>query len=393
MVKAVLLENLLFTEDISSTQQEFSFLKADTNNLQQLLLSKDKNEKLPTYFTQLFLNALLTGLAIYYLMTHDKESQQHMSFHMKFWLTINLLLLSTQVILIPSNYGVLLLNNKYQEVKVQFKSIEQVSSVNQVGSANEDKKPLKLNNRPPMLVNTIRDQILEVEGIQFKYDLAASPEIFTDPDGDVLTYSATSDKPNIVRIEIDKNFLSVSPLQKGKTLIMLEAVDREGLKASTSFNINVEDEIIQWGSEVANPISQKILFAGEEPFICDLMAKPSVFKLLDKEPVHLTFQARSSSPNVASVNITGNKLTVQPISRGNTVITIAANDGLGRMITSEFSLIVMEQKLKWPVDNGLLLLYQSNNVFFLYSKLEKRIWYVRSEDIESMVYYGLDEVF
>ena len=387
MVKAVLLENLLFTEDISSAQPEFSFLKADTNNLQQLLLSKDKNEKLPTYFTQLFLNVLLTGLVLYYLMTHDKKNQQDMSFHMKFWLTINLLLLATQVILIPGNYGVLLLNNKYQEVKVQFKTSEHLVSVNEV------KKPLKLNNRPPKQENKIRDQILEVEGIQFKYNLEASPEVFTDPDGDTLTYSATSDKPNVVSIEMDKNFLTVSPLQIGKAIIKVEAFDSEGLKALTSFNINVEDEIIQWGSEVANPISQKTLFAGEEPFVRDLMAKPSVFKLLDKEPVHLTFQASSSMTDVASVNITGNKLTVQPISRGSTLITIAANDGYGRLVTSEFNLIVLEQKLKWPVDNGLLLLYQSNNVFFLYSKLEKRIWYVRSEDIESMVYYGLVEVF
>jgi len=387
MVKAVLLENLLFTEEISSIQQEFSFLKADTNNLQQLLLSKDRNEKLPTYFTQLFLNVLLTGLFLYYLMTHDKKSQQDRSFHMKFWMTINLLLLATQVILIPGNYGVLLLNNKYQEVKVQFKSSEQVVPV------LEDKKTLKLNNRPPKLVNTIRDQMLEVEGIPFKYDLEASPEVFTDPDGDVLTYSATSDKPNLVRIEIDKNFLSVSPLQKGKTLIMVEAIDREGLKASTSFNIEVEDDIIQWGAEVANPISQKTLFVGETPFIRDLMAEPSVFRLKDTEPGHLTFQAKSSMTNVAMVNITGNKLTVQPISRGITAIRIAANDGYGGQVTAEFNIVVLEQKLKWPVDNGLLLLYQSNNVFFLYSKLEKRIWYVRSEDIESMVYYGLDEVF
>lgn len=387
MVKAVLLENLLFTEEISTTPPEFSFLKADTNNLQQLLISKDKNEKLSTYFTQLFLNVLLTGLVLYYLMTHDKKSQQDRSFHMKFWMTINLLLLATQIILIPGNYGVLLLNNKYQEVKVQFKANDQVVPV------HDDEKPLKLKNLPPKLVNTIRDQILEVEGIQFKYDLEASPEVFTDPDGDVLTYSATSDKPNIVRIEIDKNFLSVSPLQKGQAIIMVEAVDSEGMKASTSFNINVEDDIVQWGAEVANPISQKTLFLGETPFIRDLMAEPSVFRLKDTEPGHLTFQARSSMTNVAMVDITGNKLTVQPISRGITAITITANDGYGGHVTSEFNLIVLEQKLKWPVDNGLLLLYQSNDVFFLYSKLEKRIWYVRSEDIESMVYYGLDEVF
>jgi hypothetical protein len=391
MVQAILVENLLFSQNTSSIQQKFTLLDTNANIdfLNQLLVSKDNKDRevLSRYFTILFLFTLLIGLVIRYLTLSGKENQSAMTFLLKICLGINFLLFATHVILLPGNYGVLLLSNKYQEVKIQFKSNDQEVSV------HEDKVSLKVMNRPPKPVNKIRDQRLEVEGIPFKCNLEASPEIFTDPDGDILTYSATSDKPDIAGIEIDKNFLTVSPLQKGKATVTVVAFDPEGLQESTSFNINVEDEILQWGSEVANPISQKNLVVGEIPFILDLMVEPSVFRLLDKDPVQLSFQASSSATEVARVNIKGRKLTVQPISRGSAVITIAANDGYGRLVTSEFNVIVMEQKLKWPVDNGLLLLYQSNDVFFLYSKLEKRIWYVRSEDIESMVYYGLAEVF
>ncbi len=118
-----------------------------------------------------------------------------------------------------------------------------------------------------------------------------------------------------------------------------------------------------------------------------------LFKLIDNEPVRLSFYASSSAPDIASVNIDQNILTVQPISKGSTVITVAANDGFGRIVTTGFNVNVMGQNLDWPVDDRLLLLYQSNDVFFLYSKLEKRIWYVPSDVIESMVYYGLVEIF
>jgi len=386
MVKAVSLENLLFTGDISSVTHEFTFLKANKENLQQLLLSKDKNEKLPTYYTQLFLNVMLTGLAIYYLMTHEKESQQHMSFHMKFWLTINLILLATQVILLPSNYGVLLLNKKYQEVKVQFISGKQTIV------PQEKNMSVEMKNQHPKLEIKIRDQHLEKDGPSFKYDLEASPKAFTDPDGDVLTYSVSSDKPNIVGSSVDHNMLTIYPLQKGKSSITVEARDSEGLKSSTNFNVDVVDDI-PWGSEKGTVIPSKTLIAGGEPFIRDLIEKPSAFILLDKDSVLLTFQASSSSNDVATVNISGNYLTVQPISRGNAVITVSANDGFGRMVTTQFTLTVLAQKLEWPLDERLVLLYQSNDVFYLYSKQEKRIWYVRSSDIESMVYYGLVEVF
>lgn len=424
MVQAVLVENLLFPEIItSSTQPEFIILNTDTQTLKQLLISKDTKDKeeLFSYFTQLFLITFLIGLVIRYLTFVDKGNQSAMNFHLKFWLVINFLLFATHVILLPGNYGVLLLNNKYQEVQVQFKEVEQKLShqdskvlalidhpakLNNIESIDaemqfndlkqkvppKDSMALDLNNNPPKFVNAIRNQQIELEGLPFKYDLEATPKVFVDPDGDDLTYSAKSDKPNIVRSDIDKNFLTISPVQKGKAFITVIAKDTEGKLDSTSFIVNIVDSFIPFVMETANQTSQITLEVGETTFVRDLIAEPSVFKLT-KEPPDITFQASSSSKDVAFINIIGNKLIVQPISKGNALITVTANDGFGRLITAKFNLTVLGKNLEWPQDNRLLLLYQSNNIFFLYSKREKRIWYVRSEDIESMVYYGLVELF
>lgn len=395
MVKAVLVENLLFSQNaistpqVSSTQTEFTFLKTTPDTLKQLILSSDKEDKdrLSKYFTQLFLMTITIGLMMRYLTFVGNENQLEMHFNMKFWLVINFLLFATQIFLLPGNYGVLLLNNKYQEVKVQFEPKEKKDTV------IEEKNLMEVNNRPPLPINKIRDQQIELNGLPFKFDIEASPKIFTDRDGDVLTYSVTTDKPTIIQCEIDNNFLIVSPLQKGKAQISVEAKDKAGITKSTSFFIEVKDEINSMGVTVDKIIPEITLVMGEKPYVQDLMAEPFVFKLLDNEPIRLSFRASSSMPVVADVKIDQNILTVHANSKGITEITIAANDGFGRIVSTSFKVNVMGQKLDWPVDDRLLLLYQSNDVFFLYSKLEKRIWYVPSDVIESMVYYGLVEIF
>ncbi len=278
MVKAVLVENLLFPENkspiqlISSTQTEMTFITTTPATLKQLILSNDQKDKdkLSKYFTQLFLSTLIIGLVMRYLTFAGNETQLEMPFNMKFWLVINFLLFATQIFLIPGNYGVLLLNNKYQEVKVQFKPKEKAETV------PEAENVVKIKNRPPVPVHKIRDQQFELNGVPFKYDLKASPNIFEDPDGDELTYTVTTDKPNVIHCEIVNNFLVVRPLQKGKAKVLVEAKDIAGTTSSTSFNIEIKDEIYSMGVTVDNRISETTLVTGEKPYVQDLMAEPLV---------------------------------------------------------------------------------------------------------------------
>jgi hypothetical protein len=256
MVKAVLVDNLLFSEINASVSEEFTFFIADTENLKQLILSR--SEKLPRYFTQLFLITLFIGLALQYIVSVKKEKQIALTFQMKFWFSINFLLFATHVILIPSNYGVLLLNNTYQEVKVQFNVMEQ----NEVQKETIDDS--NNENLPPVAVRIIRDQQLETFGSPFIYPLEASPKVFTYPDRHKLNYSAISGNPDIAKAEIDKNILKVSPLQTGEAMITVEARNDKGEKDAVSFTVYVEDEIETWGAEVSDSISPVILVVGEQ---------------------------------------------------------------------------------------------------------------------------------
>jgi len=388
MIRAISVENLLFSE-IEPASEEFTFINANENSLMLLLTSQDEkdNIKLGKYYTQLLLITIAVGLVLRYFTFLGKEDQSTMPFHTRFWLVINFLLFATQIFLLPGNYGVLLLNNKYHEVRVQFNSMDEKLS------AIEDKNIAIKHNGPTETKNKIRDQHLELSGTTFVYDLEASPKVFSNAEGSELNYVAKSDKPDIVLFQIDKNILLVQANQKGETTMTIEARNNEGAVEIISFKIIVEDEINKMGAQEANPIPPKTLVIGDEPFVKDLNSKPEVYRLLDSDPVQLSYQASSTAPEVATVDVENSVLTVKPISKGTSEIVITANDGYGHMTSSIFEVTVLGKTLEWPVDESLLLLYQSNDVFYLYSKQEKRIWHVRSEDIESMVFYGLVEVF
>jgi hypothetical protein len=89
-------------------------------------------------------------------------------------------------------------------------------------------------NRPPTVANTISNQVVQLGGASFTRDLN-SPAVFTDPDGDPLTYSVGSSAPSIATASIAGSTLTVAPLAAGNATIMIMASDGFGGTASTSF--------------------------------------------------------------------------------------------------------------------------------------------------------------
>ncbi|RIK80865.1 hypothetical protein DCC62_03030 [candidate division KSB1 bacterium] len=386
MSRATLVENLLFVEASPKAPDNFTFLAADDQSLTQLVLHQAEG-KLQKYFVQLFLLTLAIGLTLRYALSQDRENQKTATVAENLVLGLNLILFSTQIILLPINYGALLLNKRYQEAKIQFKEIapEQPSAPTSSSAAEK--------NLPPEPENPIRNQFLEIAGLPFEYDLNASPATFKDPDNDSLSYDAKSDAPKVALATVQAGMLKVSPLTKGSANITVYANDAAGEEAVTIFSVRVLDEIETWGAEVGTSISRKTMVVGEQSFVRDLFANPAVFRILDEDSLHLTFKARSSAPEVGRVAIAGNTLIVEPISKGIANITVTAHDGYGRSVSTEFEIVVLSKNLVWPEDGRLLLIHKSSDIFYLYSRREKRIWYVRAGDIKSMVHYGLADVF
>jgi len=93
-------------------------------------------------------------------------------------------------------------------------------------------------NRPPTVANAILNQILQLGGAPFTRNLN-SPPVFTDPDGDALTYMASSSATNIATANISGSALTVAPVAAGNATITITASDGRGGSAPTSFGVTV----------------------------------------------------------------------------------------------------------------------------------------------------------
>ena len=91
-------------------------------------------------------------------------------------------------------------------------------------------------NRAPASSTQVADQSVE-EGAELQLDIS---EAFFDPDGDDLTYEATSDAPDVATASVSGSEVTVSGMAPGTAAIALTATDPGGLEASQTFAVTVE---------------------------------------------------------------------------------------------------------------------------------------------------------
>jgi len=91
-------------------------------------------------------------------------------------------------------------------------------------------------NRSPEVVGTIgAREYYEDEELE-NIDLS---DIFSDPDGEDLTYSVVADDANVVNIFTSSDGIVIEPLKDGVANITVIATDPEGLSAETSFIVTI----------------------------------------------------------------------------------------------------------------------------------------------------------
>ncbi len=95
-------------------------------------------------------------------------------------------------------------------------------------------------NTPPRLENEIADQMLTADETPLTRNLNANPRIFTDPDGDALTYSAESSNNSVATASISGTVLTVTPIAQGNATISVTADDGNGGQTATTFEVEVQ---------------------------------------------------------------------------------------------------------------------------------------------------------
>lgn len=104
------------------------------------------------------------------------------------------------------------------------------------GCGDGGTEPQPAPNRAPQALGSIPPQSV-VEGESIQVNLVSS---FSDPDGDVLTYSATSSDADIASVTVAGGTATVTGVAPGSTRVTAGATDPGGLAAEQGFPVTVE---------------------------------------------------------------------------------------------------------------------------------------------------------
>ncbi|MDE0225071.1 MAG: hypothetical protein OXP28_08050 [Gammaproteobacteria bacterium] len=113
-----------------------------------------------------------------------------------------------------------------------------------LGEDPSDSEPVEdpvepVGNQAPNRVGSIRDQALTVGGESATVDVAP---FFSDPDGDDLTYRASSSNDRIATVTVSGSDVTVAPAAEGTATITVTATDPGGLMAEQIFAATVSAE-------------------------------------------------------------------------------------------------------------------------------------------------------
>ena len=166
--------------------------------------------------------------------------------------------------------------------------------------------------------------------------------IFSDPDGDTLSYSVGSSVTSVATVSVSyktttifgfqirlPDNIVITPVAKGKTKITITASDPSGRWARVAFSVTVTE---------SDPAPPAPLITNSKPTgsLSDVTLKLRggaqtinlSNSISDSDGDALTFSASSSATNYVTASVSSSTLTITPVVKGgSSTITVTANDG------------------------------------------------------------------
>lgn len=162
-------------------------------------------------------------------------------------------------------------------------------------------------NRPPLKTIALASQNLKVGGAIFQQDLAA---VFSDPDGDKLTYRVTSTNRNVAVAALQGSLLSVTPARAGRAVVQVSAND--GQQATTlSFNVVVAaakeagalPQVIALEQNYPNPFNPGTVISYTVP--AEGLVELAIYDLAGQRVAQLVRQVQQAGQYAVEFNATG----------------------------------------------------------------------------------------
>ena len=156
---------------------------------------------------------------------------------------------------------------------------------------------------------------------------------FRDPDGDPLTYTATSSEAVVATVTIAAATVTIHAATTGVTTITVVARDLDGASVEQTIQVAVPNR----GPEAVGTIPARIVSVGQSPSV-DVSSY-----FTDPDGDALSYTAASSNDGIAAVSVSGDSVAVTALARGVVTITVTARDPRG---------LVAQQRFQVTVPNG-----------------------------------------
>ncbi|KOY84815.1 hypothetical protein AD998_00425 [bacterium 336/3] len=183
-------------------------------------------------------------------------------------------------------------------------------------------------NQIPNIGTAIADKLYQISDGSPTINLVGA---FTDPEGQTMTYTASTSISGIVNPSVLGNILTLNIIGAGTTNVTVEATDLAGCKRSQSFQI-----VINRPPVVVQGISNQTLIYAENPFVINDLA--ALFT--DPDGNAMTYALDANPVGVVVMDRTGNQVSFNPSDINTTIITITANDGRGGNTSTNFTITV-----------------------------------------------------
>ncbi len=198
-------------------------------------------------------------------------------------------------------------------------------------------------NRAPVPAMPVASAQTAIVGDTLNIDM--SP-LFTDPDGDALTYSATSANASVATVTVAGSVVSAAAVGAGSTTLTVTAADPDGLSGSLSVPVTVEPN----RPPEATPDSLPALSIQERNSETVNVAQ----YFTDPNGQALTYEAESSDPAVATVAVSGSTMSVTAVAIGTTTVTVTATDPYNLTASLSGRVEVIERVNQAPEAQGTI---------------------------------------
>ena len=224
----------------------------------------------------------------------------------------------------------------YEALKVGTSKVTVTADDGHGGTAEQEfGVTVKPENAAPVIVRAMAAMTVEADSMEV---VDAAPH-FRDPDGDALSYEASSSNEAVARVAASGSEVTVTGVSRGDARVTVTALDGRGGSVPQAFAVTVPNrapEAVGSIGPVTTYMHGRVTVGASDAF-------------RDPDGDALTYRASSSDEGVVTVEMARNVVEIRTVSRGSATVTVTADDGFGGTAEQEFDVEVPNRE---PISLG-----------------------------------------